>query len=189
LAVFNNTKFYQDAIIKYGISAQGVHWRSRQTQEKRFEILIKFIKDQISTSTILDVGCGFGDLIKYFSSNELYPKSYLGIDKEDFFIEIATMIYPNTNFKQIDIFKDKLPNSDFYICSGALNIYEFDEMKEFIRKCLESSNKGFVFNFLVNTTFNGVEKEEILEYCKTLNCTIEIKEKYLENDFSVFLKK
>ena len=189
MAIFNNTEFYQDAILEYGISPQGVHWRSRYTQEKRFEILLDFIKEQIEDSSILDVGCGFGDLIKHFTSKNLYPKSYLGIDKEDYFIEIASTIYPNTKFQQIDIFKDNLPKSDFYICSGALNIYEFDEMQLFIKNCFENSNKGFIFNFLVGSTFNGVTKGEILDYCKNFDCEILTKSKYLKNDFSIFLKK
>ncbi len=189
MAVFNNTQFYRDSILKHGISPKGVHWRSQTTQNKRFEILLEFIKDEINTSSIIDAGCGFGDFIKYFSSKNLYPKNYIGIDKEKFFIQIASTLYPNTNFKQIDILKDPLIEADYYICSGAMNILDLDEMQIFIKKCFSSSNKGFVFNFLVNTTFNGVEKEEILSFCESLNAKVFTKENYLNNDFSIFLSK
>lgn len=189
MAVFNNTQFYRNSILKHGISPKGVHWQSRTTQEKRFEILLEFIKDKISTSSIVDAGCGFGDFIKYFSSRNLYPKSYLGIDKEDFFIEIASSIYPNANFKQIDILKGQLPKADYYICSGAMNLLDLEEMKIFIINCLNSSNKGLAFNFLIAKTFNDVKKEEILEFCKSLKTRIKIQKNYLKNDFSIFLAK
>lgn len=189
MAIFNNTQFYRDSILKHGISPKGVHWRSKTTQEKRFEILLDFIKDEINTSSIIDAGCGFGDLIKYFSSKNLYPKNYLGIDKEDFFVQIASTLYPNTNFKQIDILKNSLIEADYYICSGAMNILDLNEMRTFIKKCFIYSNKGFIFNFLVNTTFNEVTKEDILEFCESLNAKIFTKENYLDNDFSIFIKK
>jgi SAM-dependent methyltransferase len=189
LAIFDNTKFYEHSVIKYGVSPKGVHWISKETQEKRFEILLKFIKDDLYSSSLIDAGCGFGDLIKYFSSKNLYPKSYIGIDKEDFFIQIASSIYPNTKFLQLDILKDKLPQTDYYICSGAMNILEENEMQLFIKKCINSSKKGFIFNFLKKNTFNSVKKEDIISFCQKLNVAMKIEDNYLENDITIFLQK
>ncbi|MDC7242671.1 MAG: class I SAM-dependent methyltransferase [Sphaerochaetaceae bacterium] len=189
MAIVNNTKFYEEAVIKYGVSPRGVHWNSKQTQEKRFEILLEFIKKDISNSSIIDAGCGFGDLIKYFSSNNLIPNKYLGLDAEYFYIEIASNIYPNTNFMQLDILEDELPMADYYICSGALNTLEFQEIQVFINKCFNASKKGFIFNFLKGKTFNGIKKEKLLEFCNKINTNNKIKENYLKNDFSVFMIK
>ena len=61
MAQKDNRKFYEKAIKKHGISAQGVHWNSEFTQYKRFEILTSFIKDIIKQSSIIDAGCGFGE--------------------------------------------------------------------------------------------------------------------------------
>lgn len=188
MAIFNNTKFYEEAVIKYGVSPKGVHWRSKYTQEKRFEILFSFI-DDISSASIIDAGSGFGDLIKYFTKENLIPKSYMGIDVEYFYIEIASNIYPNAKFTQLDILKDELPQSDYYLCSGAMNTLEFKEVQVFVKKCFDASHKGFIFNFLKKSTFNGVKKDELIDYCKTLNPNNRIKENYLNNDFTIFMVK
>lgn len=189
MAIFNNTEFYRDAFIKYGVSPKGVHWNSKHTQEIRFKILLEFIQNDIENSKIVDAGCGFGDLINYFASKFIFPKKYIGIDREDFFIEVASTIYPNATFKQIDILKDPLPKSDYYLCSGAMNTLELNEVQTFIEKCFESSTKGFVFNFLKEDTFNGITKDDILNLCKTISNNIETKEGYLNNDFTIFMVK
>ncbi len=184
-----NTKFYTKAIEEYGISAQGVHWNSKYTQYKRFEILTKFIKKDIKNSTIIDAGCGFAEYYNYLNINHKLPKSYIGIDCFDKMIEISSKRYPNLDFYKKDILKDDLIEADYYICSGSMNILQKKDMFKFIKNCYQVSSKGFIFNFLKDLSFNNVSTEEILDYCLTLSPNIKIKDNYLENDFSIFLIK
>ena len=65
MAKRDNTKFYETAIKKYGISAQGVQWNSDYSQYKRFEILTSFVEDSMKESSIIDAGCGFGEYYSY----------------------------------------------------------------------------------------------------------------------------
>ena len=71
MAYKDNHKFYKSTILKYGISAKGVHWNSEYTQYKRFEILTSFIKNEIKESTIVDAGCGFAEYYNYLFDNNL----------------------------------------------------------------------------------------------------------------------
>jgi 2-polyprenyl-3-methyl-5-hydroxy-6-metoxy-1,4-benzoquinol methylase len=185
----DNTKFYEKAIKKYGISAQGVHWNSEFSQYKRFEILTSFIEDNIKEASIIDAGCGFGEYYSYLFDNNLKPKSYLGIDCEKQMIDLASKRFLNTKFEIQDILKDSLYESDYYICSGAMNILEREEVFVFIKKCFMASNKAFIFNFLKNDSLTNVKSSEIIDYCLTLSKKIQIKEDYLSNDFSIHLKK
>ena len=189
MAQKDNNEFYKKSIKKHGISAQGVHWNSDFSQYKRFEILSDFIRKDIKESSIIDAGCGFGEYYNYLFDNNLKPKSYLGIDCEDQMISLASRRFLNTSFEKQDILKDKLNFADYYICSGAMNILERDEIFIFIRKCFEASNKAFVFNFLKNDSLTNVKSFDIIGYCKTLSANMEIKENYLSNDFSIYLKK
>ena len=70
-----NKKFYKKSIEKYGISAKGVHWNSSYTQYKRFEVLTKFIKEEIGSSSIIDAGCGFAEYYNYLVSRLQIPPS------------------------------------------------------------------------------------------------------------------
>ncbi|MDD3342360.1 MAG: class I SAM-dependent methyltransferase [Sulfurospirillaceae bacterium] len=86
----NNTTFYRNAYAKHGVSAMGVNWHSKETQEMRFAIIAQLLKsEKIAHSTILDAGCGFGDLYLYLHQQGLRPKHYVGVDVMDEFIQIA----------------------------------------------------------------------------------------------------
>lgn len=189
MAQKDNHKFYKSAIKKHGISAKGVHWNSEFTQYKRFEILTNFIKDEIGNSVIIDAGCGFGEYYNYLFDNELKPKAYIGIDCEEKMIELAAKRFLNTSFYIKDILKDELFVGDYYVCSGAMNILEKEEILIFIKKCFEASNIGFIFNFLKNDPLTKVNFVDILNYSKTLSNDIKIEENYLENDISIFIKR
>lgn len=185
----NNYKFYNPAIKKYGISAKGVRWNSKYSQYKRFEVLTNFIENEIKESNIVDAGCGFAEYYNYLFDNNLKPKSYIGIDCEEEMITLASKRFLNTSFYIKDIIKDELVFADYYICSGAMNILKKDEIFIFIKKCFEASNIGFVFNFLKNDPLTNVNFLDILHYSKSLSKRVEIKEDYLENDISIFIKK
>lgn len=185
----SNYQFYNPAIKKYGISAKGVHWNSEYSQYKRFEVLTNFIENEIKESNIVDAGCGFAEYYNYLFDNNLKPKSYIGIDCEEEMITLASKRFLNTSFYIKDIIKDELVFADYYICSGAMNILKKDEIFIFIKKCFEASNMGFIFNFLKNDPLTNVNFLDILHYSKSLSKRVEIKEDYLENDISIFIKK
>ena len=189
MAQKKNRLFYKESISKFGISAQGVHWNSKYSQYKRFEILTQFIIDDISDTSIIDVGCGMGEYYNYLMDEGLEPKTYLGIDCEIDMINISKKRYPRTNFIKQNVLDDELISADYYICSGAMNILTIDEFYIFIKKCYEKSEKGYIFNFLKNDSYNKIKKEEVLGFCKKLTPNISIKDNYLENDFSVFISK
>lgn len=189
MAQKDNNKFYEKSIKRYGISARGVHWNSSYTQYKRFEILTEFIKDDILESSIIDAGCGFGEYYNYLFDNNLKPKSYIGIDCEEEMINLASKRFLNTHFYVKNILTDSLENADYYICSGALNILDKKEIFLFIKNCYLACEKAFIFNFLKNDPLTKIKVEDVLDFCKTLTKNIFIKENYLENDISIYLKK
>jgi len=184
-----NTQFYKKAIKEYGISAQGVHWNSKYTQYKRFEILTQYIKKDISNSTIVDIGCGFGEYYKYLKNNHKLPQQYIGIDCESFMIDIAKKRFPQIEFIVANALTDQLIKSDYYICSGALNILGFKDIKIFIQNCFNYSTKGFIFNILKSDSFIDIDISELLIFCRTFTQNIYTKDNYLDNDLTIFLKK
>ncbi len=183
-----NHNFYKKAHEKHQTDAKALHWSSKQSQEKRFEVLISFIKGDLTNSSLVDAGCGYGHLLEYFHKNHINPDSYIGIDCEEFMIKIAKENHPKFQFKTIDIIEEDLPKKDYYFCSGAMNILPQREVLLFIEKCYKASNKGFAFNFITNSIFD-VSKEDIINFCKKTSSKISIKENYIQNDFSIFLEK
>ncbi len=184
----NNHLFYKKAILKYGVTARGVHWDSSFSQYLRFEIILQFI-DDLNNSSIVDVGCGFGEFISFLEYKNIQIKEYIGIDCEKQMIKICKNRFKRDIFLVKDILKHKLITKDYYICSGALNLLEFDEFKLFIKNCFQHSQKAFIFNFLIKKSFTNINPDKIISFCKTLTDKISIKCNYLENDCTIKLEK
>ncbi len=183
-----NNKFYSDSYNKHGISAKGVHWYSSDTQFLRFKIITNYIQN-IHSSSIIDIGCGFGDYLSYLERNSLLPEIYLGLDCEEFMIKISSQRFPKNIFLQCDILKSSIPKADYLICSGTLNILEQDDFLKAIKNCFKASQKGFIFNFLIDKSIHQLSLEEVFTFCKTLSKKVTISEEYLHNDSTIFLEK
>ena len=104
-------------------------------------------------------------------------------------IKLASKRFLNVDFIVQNILEEELIPSDYYICSGAMNILEEKEVFIFIKKCFDSSKIAFVFNFLKNDSLTSVDINKVLEYCQSLTKNISIKDNYLDNDVSILLKK
>ena len=185
----SNKEFYKKAIEEFGVSAQGVHWNSKYSQYKRFVIITKLIKKDIKTSSIVDVGCGFGEYYNYLDINNRIPQNFVGIDCEKEMVKVSKKRFPHLKFFQKDVLHDDLEVADYYIASGTLNILTISEIELFIDRCYHSSSKGFIFNFLKNITFSDIKPNQIIEICTQIAQEIKIKENYLDNDFTIFMVK
>ncbi len=185
----DNQKFYISATKKYGTTAKGVNWASKENQEIRFEIIVKLLPTDLKNFSIVDAGCGFGDFYLYLKQRNKLPKEYIGIDS----LSQMSLIASNQTDCQIitaNICKDRLPIKDYYICSGALNILTKFETYQFIYNCYKSSKIGFVFNILYgdkeSEVYNYMNKMEIEKLANNLSVTdIEFFDGYLDSDVTV----
>ena len=188
----SNYEFYKNSIKKFGISSRGVQWRSKDTQYTRFKVISYFVQDEIKSSSILDIGCGFGDFYLYLKSKGLLPKRYLGIDSHPMMIEICKERL-DSEFMKLDILKDEVPTCDYCIASGSLNLLPKDDTFGFIKNSFNACKKGFVFNILKgvkeNSVYNYFTKMDILKLCKKITKNIKIVDFYMDFDMTVYLKK
>lgn len=118
-------KFFENMSID---DVKTLGWSSIKSQEYRFKILLEI---GVSTDdTILDVGCGYGDLSKNV-------KNYVGIDIRKLAIDIASKRYCDKKFFNCDIFEIN-DNYDWIIASGifCFNSYDWYEYtKKQLIKC------------------------------------------------------
>ena len=187
----DNQKYYNEVVTRHGVSAQGVHWNSQMTQYKRFEVLLSMI-DIHEHSRVVDVGCGFADLYLYMKEKNIVFSTYIGLEMMELMVIEARKRVP-CEIRVSDVLSATLPKADYYICSGAMNILTRDETYLFIRRCLDASSKGFVFNMLEgkdeSMVYNYFRPKEIEMYAKELGVSYTMKRGYLPKDFTVFLAK
>ena len=185
----DNKEFYSEAMQKHGENANGLHWISKETQNIRFKAILEMLPSNLNQLTLLDAGCGFGDFYIYLKNNNKLPKEYKGVDSLEYMCNIASK---KTKCETIvaDITKDQIPNAQYIVCSGAMNILNKFETYQFIRNCYISSENGFIFNILhgnkKSDTYNYVTTTELKQIAKDLGVVdMKIKTGYLKSDITV----
>ena len=167
-----------------------VDWESEEAQNLRLKALIEHFN--MSGNVLLDVGCGVGSLAEYIDKNNI-NLYYIGIDI------MPEMVMTMDFFKKTDI-KDDV---DYIYTSGIFNLNLGNNeafLKEAIEAFLLAARKGVCFNLLdisckekYGDKYYYYKKGDILLLTQdilkklNLNYKIHIEDKYLQNDFSVFI--
>ncbi len=182
-----NNEFFKEQLQKFGTDVKGVNWGSKESQEVRFGIIKEYLP---SSGTLVDAGCGLGDFYRFLQNDDI---EYLGIDVSEDMVQKAKSLYPEAKFARMDIIRDDLPQADFYIASGSLNILTYPETYTFIRNCFASSNKMFAFNILsshgdfFNKGYNYFSPSELLAYCMSLTPKVTLRHDYMPHDFTIVM--
>jgi len=190
-------KSYIKSFEKYDGGIRSLQWVSYKAAAVRFVNLVEDI--EFNNKSVLDVGCGFGDLIPFITSRALHFK-YTGIDLLHEFTDEAQKRYPDYEFITGDYFTKRLGKFDVICCSGALNgrsANVMEDRKAKIKNMFNKANDALVFNMAGGYKVKNSEKSkvyyadssEILEYCLTLTSRIIFKQHYHNKDFTIALFK
>jgi trans-aconitate methyltransferase len=176
-------------------TAKALGWRGPESQTTRFDVLLNV--GDLDGRSVLDVGCGFGDLRGLLHRRGIRCE-YTGIDHMPEFISHATARYgalPSTRFLLGDFARDLLPRADYVLASGAFGYRssEPDFHLRVIRKLAGTANIALAFNMLDATKFPrhallvGHDRYQVVSHCRALSPKIQVIDRYLEDDFTVFL--
>tara|TARA_Y100001958_G_C21243317_1_gene572051 strand:+ start:629 stop:1267 length:639 start_codon:yes stop_codon:yes gene_type:complete len=105
-------------------------------QDLRFKSLSKYLKK----GTLLDFGCGFGDLASFLKKEDL-DITYNGCDVVEDFIEVARKKNPEGFFFNTEVDSKINEDYDYIISSGVFNFLYTKNSKD---------HEAFVFNTLDN---------------------------------------
>jgi len=191
MARVDNETFYDASLADHGFTAKGVHWRDKERQDIRFEVMTKLLGEKLHYSSVVDAGCGLGDLYDYWLRLNRKPKRYIGIDLHMKMVEYAKEKTQQT-ILCADIVKDTLPIADYYLCSGALNTLERFETIMAIKNMLRFSQKGLIFNILKgdnhSKTYNKYQPQKMKEQLSFFKGKMHLIDGYLEDDFTIYLE-
>lgn len=104
--------------------------------------------------TILDVGCGNGDMLRYvadFGQKNGYNFQLVGVDANNYTIEYARNIskaYPNIRYLTQDIFHEKFQEIKFDIVLCTLTLHHFTKPE--IEYLIDFFHKNATIGFVIN---------------------------------------
>ena len=114
---------YEKRLGQFGYSPAALGWGKEGRQDVRFKILSELIIAR-PQSSVLDVGCGFGDLYRFLRNN-LWRGEYAGIDIVPGLLNMAKEIDPHINVFEGDVTSSDSPpvniKYDFVVASGVFN--------------------------------------------------------------------
>lgn len=192
-----NINVYEALLAEHGETYRALDWGSRQSQQKRFEVLADI---GISAGDrVLDVGCGLADFNAWLI-NHRPGVEYSGIDLTPGMVERAQARFPNTKILNKTIFDEELPIGpfDYLVASGIFvfrqespDDYLFSTIKMMYSLCI----KGISFNSL---SFWASEKSpsefyadpaNVINFCKSLSHKIVLRHDYHPADFTIYMYK
>ncbi len=138
--------FFSKRLLHFGDTPASVGWTERG-QQWRYEYITRLLP--LNNSSILDFGCGKGDLYGYLSSKGLRI-DYTGVDINPDLIRLAKKKFPETKFYTLDIDKEETKEEfDFVIICGVFNINVLgvkDSAFRAVRKLFFNTKKALLFN-------------------------------------------
>ena len=176
-----------------------VGWADKKQQEKRWDVLLDI--GFKNGDSILDFGCGIGDLYGYMKKK--YKNfTYYGVDVNHGYIKIAKEKYPDVKFKVINDILDISFNYDWFIASGVFTVYNTTEnLKYYIKKAFNQCKKGSSFNLIKQRYYpniddtlekrRGYSKKVVHKIFKKEYDNVQIVDEYLKPDkeFTVYIYK
>ena len=195
------SNYYTNKIIKNKNSSLGVDWKNRKSQYLRFLYLSKVIKK--NNFSLIDFGCGDGEIVKYLNKNKIKVKSYYGYDISEEMIKVAKKKYISNNIKFFNTAKFK-KKSDYIISSGLFNVKLSNPNKSWLKYILKNidkmdkySKKGFAFNIL--SAFSHPKKRsdrlyyadpaKLFNYVKQINNNVTLYHDYHLYEFTIVVNK
>lgn len=194
-------QYFQSRYLQHGNDVQTL-WGSQASQEERFRILLEIA--DVSCKTVLDVGCGFGDLYGYVkkiaaSTRQQLPE-YTGMDIVDELIQEARKKYFEATFLSGDFISKQFEKKYNYVFASGIFFLENPCWEKYClsvcKKMYDVASEGVAINFLSRFS----RKKDSFSYYASPGKIVEmimdnitkrcvLRHDYRENDFTIYLYK
>jgi ubiquinone/menaquinone biosynthesis C-methylase UbiE len=186
-------KHYEPRIAPEAESHEVLDWFSAESQRARFLVLADHVP--LEGRSLLDVGCGLGDLWAFLNGRDIKVR-YTGIDISPKMAAEASRRHPGAEFIVGDPFADGLGDRRFDVafCSGIFNLNLGNNrlfLPTAVRALMDHVDEALVFNLLHQRTpgqtsdYAYFDPDEVLSFLAQTGWQGCLIEDYLPNDFTV----
>ncbi len=193
------SRFYESHVRRFGYGYRALGYGRRSSQEKRFGALAAI--GELDGARVLDVGCGFGDLLAWLRGRGVQPR-YTGVDLVASMVERCRKRFPegDARFATGDALT-WVPSPDHvrfdYVFASGIFGYAAKDTRARIQPTLERlfdmARVGMAVNFLsaaAPTRSPGrlyVHPADVMQFALRLTPAVRLDHTYMPNDFTLFL--
>jgi len=173
-------EYYNGKLAAHGATPRGVDWNSEESQEERFEQILK-VCGASKEFSICDYGCGYGALAEYMARHG-YECDYYGFDISEPMVRAAEG-REFTNRVSCEFTTDvrELRPATYAVASGIFNVklrFTMYQWRKYVLETLshldELGRSGFAFNMLTRFSDRQLMRKDLyyadplfhFEYCK-----------------------
>lgn len=155
-------EYYDGHLALHGDTARGAAWPDEQGRTVRFTVGLEIIS-QASRGrpiTLVDFGCGTGELYRHIRDRGLDHIAYIGVDRSESALAMARTKFPGVPFYALDVLT--CPDSalsilscDYVFANGLFNVkhtLDHDAMWQYMTATLDvlwsKARGGIVFNVM-----------------------------------------
>jgi SAM-dependent methyltransferase len=196
------TQFYESHVRRFGYGYKALGFNRRSSQEKRFGALAALA--DFDGARVLDVGCGFGDLLAWLRARGVQPR-YTGLDLTASMIERCRKRFNEGSADAAARFVvgDALtwqPDAEYdYVIASGIFGYNARDTRARVQPTIERlfgiARAGLALNFLSGcaaTRSPGrlyVHPADVLQYALRLTPAVRLDHTYMPNDFTLCMYK
>jgi hypothetical protein len=188
---------YLRAAQRHGAGFDSLLWASPRTQAVRFDALRRAAP--VGGRTVLDVGCGRADYLRFLLDAGERPRHYVGLEAVPALADAAeAMRVPDTMIIRADFVKEParmFVGADVVVFSGSLNTLDAAHFYPVLRRAYDAAVDTLAFNFLSSPLLAGRSflhwhhPEQVLAFARTLTRDVTRFEDYLPGDCTLALRK
>jgi SAM-dependent methyltransferase len=188
---------YLRAVKRHGAGFESLLWASPQTQAARFDAIVRACN--LTGLSLLDAGCGRGDLLGFLLGRGIEPAHYLGIEAVPELVKAARRKgHARCMIVEADFVlepKRLFAGADAIIFCGSLNTLDAAAFYRSLRAAVEAAGKTVVFNFLCSPRLASAEwltwhrVEDVLAFARQMAEDVTLLDDYMEGDCTIALRK
>jgi len=188
--------YYDRLVDRYGHDPQACDASSVESLSVRYQCLSEIT--DLSDKSVLEVGCGFGDLGVYLKQ-KYQQVQYTGIDISSRMIEEGIRAYPGLDLKHENVLEMQSEGRfDVVLAQGIFYLLGDDaesKMQELIEKMYSLANDAVGFSAISSWSPKKDSGEfyadpvKLLEWCRKLTPWLAVHHDYHQGDFTMYLYK
>lgn len=188
------TRFYESHVRRFGYGYRGLGFGRRSSQEKRFAAAAAL--GAFDGARLLDVGCGFGDLLAWLNARGVRPR-YTGLDICPPMIERCRRRFGDAgaSFLVGDLLEHEPDRPYDYVVASGIFGYAARGLRARVQPMLEKlyamAEIGLAVNFLSRCAPRRspgrlyLQPADVLQFALTLTSAVHMDHTYMPNDFTL----